>query len=179
MDTDSIIYHRNRLAQPHPTGEFLGEWESELKPGDFITHFISLGPKCYSYRVSNGEEVTHLKGWRHTLELDDMFSFEYLRGVMFEGDTEAPLTRNITRFQSQLGVGVNTLVQTKKFQMVFSKRCIIEPVVYNRIVYMCRSVPHGYPLCHHTEDEAITFDEVHKPFGSRYMVYENQVQRIH
>ena len=61
-DTDSIIYEHRPDMYNIPEGKFLGEWECETG-GVPITHFVSTGPKCYSYKTSDGDAVTKVKGF--------------------------------------------------------------------------------------------------------------------
>jgi hypothetical protein len=35
------------------TGDNLGDMKNELKPGEYISEFVSGGPKNYAYRVVN------------------------------------------------------------------------------------------------------------------------------
>ena len=54
-DTDSVIYVQPR-DEPEliETGEKLGDMISELRPSEFISEFVSGGPKKYAYRVMTG-----------------------------------------------------------------------------------------------------------------------------
>ena len=62
FDTDSIIYisNKNDPNQYKPKiGDYLGEFKSEIDPdeGDYITEFVSAGPKNYAYKLNTG--ITH------------------------------------------------------------------------------------------------------------------------
>jgi hypothetical protein len=75
-DTDSVIYvydetnpeHKYRTNdQPNlPNGlrfgDALGEWESEMKEGEWITEFVSGGAKSYCYTTNKGKIVVKQKG---------------------------------------------------------------------------------------------------------------------
>jgi len=54
-DTDSVIYVQPR-DEPAliETGDKLGDITSELRPSEFISEFVSGGPKNYAYRVMTG-----------------------------------------------------------------------------------------------------------------------------
>jgi len=54
-DTDSVIYVQPR-DEPAliETGDKLGDMTSELRPSEFISEFVSGGPKNYAYRVMTG-----------------------------------------------------------------------------------------------------------------------------
>ena len=54
-DTDSVIYvHEPGKPEP-PLGNYLGDLTDELN-GDYITSFVSGGPKNYAYRTKKGED---------------------------------------------------------------------------------------------------------------------------
>lgn len=63
-DTDSVVY----ISRPGDTdvarGKGLGEWESELEGGDYISEFAALGPKLYAYRTAKGKTAVRCKGFR-------------------------------------------------------------------------------------------------------------------
>ena len=54
-DTDSVIYIQPK-DEPSliETGDKLGDMTSELRPSEFISEFVSGGPKNYAYRVMTG-----------------------------------------------------------------------------------------------------------------------------
>jgi len=51
-DTDSVIYIQPR-DEPGliETGDQLGEMTSELRPIEYVSEFVSGGPKNYAYRI--------------------------------------------------------------------------------------------------------------------------------
>ena len=60
-DTDSVIYiHKPDQPDP-PLGNYLGDLTDELN-GDYITSFVSGGPKNYAYRTKNGKTDTKIRG---------------------------------------------------------------------------------------------------------------------
>jgi len=55
FDTDSVIYISRPGDWEPERGNVLGEWDSQLKPGEsHITSFMSLGPKTYTYVTDKG-----------------------------------------------------------------------------------------------------------------------------
>ena len=63
FDTDSIIFsHPPGEAHP-PTGDHLGEFIGELKPGDHIVEFAATGPKNYGYRTKDGKLECKVRGF--------------------------------------------------------------------------------------------------------------------
>ena len=60
-DTDSVIYvHESGKPEP-PLGDYLGDLTDELD-GDYITTFVSGGPKNYAYVTNNDKRVTKNTG---------------------------------------------------------------------------------------------------------------------
>jgi hypothetical protein len=70
-------------------GDYLGEWTDEVdkSEGNFITEFVSAGPKNYAYKLDTG--VTHctIKG----------FTLNYLTSLKVNFDTIKSLVTSETR----------------------------------------------------------------------------------
>ena len=79
-DTDSVVFvHEPGKPEP-PLGDYLGDLTDELD-GDYITTFISGGPKNYAYVTNNGKSVTKIRGitldYATTKKLNCEVSFIY------------------------------------------------------------------------------------------------------
>ena len=76
FDTDSVIFV-GRTGDNNPkTGSFLGELTNELKkPGDYITEFVSGGPKNYAYKTFRGEQVCKVKGFSLNFANSQLLNF--------------------------------------------------------------------------------------------------------
>ena len=61
-DTDSVIYVHEPGKPDPPMGDYLRDLTDELDPGDYITTFISGGPKNYAYLTNNGKTETKIRG---------------------------------------------------------------------------------------------------------------------
>ena len=61
-DTDSVIYVHEPGKPDPPLGDYLGDLTDELDAGDYITTFISGGPKNYAYITNNGKSETKIRG---------------------------------------------------------------------------------------------------------------------
>jgi hypothetical protein len=82
-DTDSLFEKIDENQPEHLNiGEFMGEWASELKPGEVIIEFVSGGPKIYGYRTSFGKVVIKVKGFHLNFRNSKAFSFENLKKVI-------------------------------------------------------------------------------------------------
>ncbi|XP_055339248.1 uncharacterized protein LOC129588868 isoform X2 [Paramacrobiotus metropolitanus] len=82
FDTDSIIFvDRPGISVP-PTGKFLGDLTDELQAGQFITQFVSLGPKTYSYKTNDGKSVVKVKGFTLNGQTSEVLTFEKMVGIL-------------------------------------------------------------------------------------------------
>jgi hypothetical protein len=57
---------------------------NELKPGQHITEFVCTGPKSYSFRTNDGEEVVKLKCVSLTFKNSQRINFESVRELVFD-----------------------------------------------------------------------------------------------
>ena len=60
-DTDSVIYVHEPGKPDPPLGNYLGDLTDELD-GDYITTFVSGGPKNYAYVTNKGKSQTKIRG---------------------------------------------------------------------------------------------------------------------
>ena len=61
-DTDSVIFLSKPGESEPPTGNYLGDLTNELDHGDYITTFISGGPKNYCYKTANNKNEAKGRG---------------------------------------------------------------------------------------------------------------------
>ena len=62
IDSAFMIDPRN-IQDSISAGHYLGDVESELLPQDYITEFVSLGPKTYAYTTAEDQSVVKAKGF--------------------------------------------------------------------------------------------------------------------
>ena len=80
-DTDSVIYvHEPGKPEP-PLGDYLGDLTDELD-GDYITTFISGGPKNYAYVTNNDKRVTKIRGITLDHATTKKLNPEVMRGLV-------------------------------------------------------------------------------------------------
>lgn len=82
-DTDSIIYNidiepKNQLTE----GVFIGDLANELKQNEYITEFVSAGPKNYSYQTSQGNSCIKVKGFSLNFINQKAFKTENLKLII-------------------------------------------------------------------------------------------------
>jgi len=143
FDTDSVIYEYNEGDNEQYTpdmGDHLGQWTNELKEGQFITHFVSSGPKSYAFVTNDGERTTKLKGFTLNHEVSRLLNFDSIcRLVLFWADPEAnPLPDDE---QSHVEVTYGKIRRNKYEFKLFSR----EEVKRFKVTYSKRQlIPHTY-----------------------------------
>ncbi|CAM9215636.1 unnamed protein product, partial [Heterosigma akashiwo] len=131
-DTDSIIYRSPDGSKLIAQGKNLGEWEPELKESDWITEFVSSGPKSYAYKTKSGkDDCCKVKGFQLNYANQLKINFDTMKEYVFDGvlKGEAELSSekpSIEMYKEQFKVMVreNPSVKTMKFN--FDKRVIDE-----------------------------------------------------
>ena len=137
MDTDSAIYiHRPGDEKPL-LGDFLGDLTSELKPGRYITHFVSGGPKNYAYREDNGSETCKVKGFTLNYQNSLKINFKSMKGLVTSSGKEKSITienpANICR--DKFKNIVYNQSEDKKYSIVYTKRQLKDDLT---------TLPYGY-----------------------------------
>lgn len=144
FDTDSVIF-LSRPGEENPSlGDYLGEFKNELSTDDYIVEFASGGPKNYGYVTKKGKEECKVRGISLNSTGIQQLNFQVLRQNVRE-DVLQPLEHgarqtdvlkpyHIVRNARQYSI--ETVPQTKKYQMVFTKR-----VIDTSTFFTC---PYGY-----------------------------------
>ena len=138
-DTDSVIYvHEPGKPEP-PLGDYLGDLTDELD-GDYITEFMSGGPKNYAYVTNNDKRVTKIRGITLDYATTKKLNFEvmcslvhlYINcGIQAKVTVDNPF--KITRDKKNKKIATK---RTKKdYQIVYNKRVVKENY---------GTVPYGY-----------------------------------
>ena len=139
FDTDSVIYEYDESNSNEYTpdmGDHLGQWTDELKQGQFISRFVSSGPKSYAYITNTGERTTKLKGFTLNHEVTKLLNFDSIcRLVLFWADPDnnplphdekphvevsySKIRRNKYQFK------LFNREELKKFRVTYSKRRLL------------------------------------------------------
>ena len=67
FDTHSLIFLVKESTYIPELGDYLGDFTSELETDEFISEFVSAGPKNNAYKTNKGKEVVKVKGFSFTL----------------------------------------------------------------------------------------------------------------
>ncbi len=108
-----------------PTGRFLGQLTNELKPGQHIEEFASLGPKSYACRYNNGSHSVKAKGQTLNGITFQFISFEsYMTMLATKSVVSVPYTNLIARNKRQLQLE-EVLSLNKRIKYTYDKRWLL------------------------------------------------------
>ena len=139
-DTDSVIYVHKPGEPDPPLGDYLGDLTNELKGDDYITSFVSGGPKNYAYQTKNGKSVTKIRGFTRDYATSTILNYDVLKELVClhvdseEESEKVTVTRdNIVRDKKESKI--YTKKQKKDYRIVYNKRVVNENY---------ETVPYGY-----------------------------------
>ena len=139
-DTDSVIYVHKPGEPDPPLGDYLGDLTNELKGDDYITSFVSAGPKNYAYQTKNGKSVTKIRGFTRDYTTTTKLNYDVMKELVClhvdpeEESEKVTVTRdNIVRDKKESKI--YTKKQKKDYRVVYNKRVVKENY---------ETVPYGY-----------------------------------
>ena len=138
-DTDSVVFvHEPGKPEP-PLGDYLGDLTDELD-GDYITEFMSGGPKNYAYVTNNDKRVTKIRGITLDYATSKKLNFEVMCSLVdlyvncgIQAKVTADNPFKITRDKKKKKI--ITKRSKKDYQIVYNKRVVKENY---------GTVPYGY-----------------------------------
>ena len=129
-DTDSVIYVHKPGEPDPPLGNYLGDLTDELD-GDYITSFVSGGPKNYAYRTKNGKTDTKIRGITLDYTATGKLNHDVVRALVHlhvncktEGKVTVDIPFKIT--QDKKEKNIVTKKMKKDYRLVYDKRVITE-----------------------------------------------------
>ena len=144
FDIDSVVFRSGPNDKKPPLGNYLGNFENELSEGDTIIEFASGGPKNYGYQTRKGKQECKARGISLNSKGSKQLNFNVLKQNVLD-DIQSPLASGVRQtdvVKPYLIVchtkeyAIVTVPQTKKYQMVYSKR-VIDPASF-------MTYPYGY-----------------------------------
>ena len=130
FDTDSIFYISKPQFDYEPVlGNYLGDFTNEIDPrdGNYITEFVSAGPKNYGYKLDTGITECVVKGITFNSLTSEKINFESIRDIVcapaprFQQTAQVPQFRFIRDRDKWV---VTTTVLQKTYRVVYDKRVI-------------------------------------------------------
>ena len=138
-DTDSVIFVSKPGEREPPTGPYLGQLTDELG-GDYITSFVSGGPKNYSYRTNTDKVETKVRGITLNCTAKQKVNFDVIRSLVYlhaecnvTGQVSVDIPFKITR--NTKTKNIETKRMKKDYRIVYNKRVIVDDY---------RTLPYGY-----------------------------------
>ncbi len=153
VDTDSCIFiDKERPKGSHiefeneniTMGSAMGSLTDELQDDggldDYITEFVSGGPKNYGYITNNGIHKMIVKGI-NVKKFSNAISFQILKDmVLRQGEDIVKVTEPFAmRMDANRGT-IHTVPLTKEYRMVYSKRILLEDEAGNCV----KTLPYGW-----------------------------------
>ena len=143
-DTDSVIYvHKPDKPDP-PLGNYLGDLTSELNDDDdddYITSFISGGPKNYAYRTKKGKTETKIRGITLDYSASGKLNHDTIRELVHiycnpsEEDEKVTIAMPFKIIRNKKEKSIVTKRMKKDYRVVYNKRVVKENY---------ETVPYGY-----------------------------------
>ena len=131
-DTDSIIFVSEPGVADPPTGKFLGQLTDELKPGQHIEEFASLGPKSYALRYNDGTQSVKAKGQTLNGITSQLINFEsYLSMLETKSVVTVPYANLILRNKRKLQLE-EIPQQSKRIRYTYDKRRLLPGTFHTR-----------------------------------------------
>ncbi|XP_078364222.1 uncharacterized protein LOC144648571 [Oculina patagonica] len=153
FDTDSVIYSWKPGESDISLGDFLGDMTNELDDGDYITEFVSGGPKNYGYQTKNNKICCKVRGFTLNVRGSNQLNYHVMRQNVLE-EIINPLEerRNVEVInphfftRDPVSKRLKVIPRTKRYGLVFDKR-VVDPKTF-------RSFPYGFaPLGFDQHDE--------------------------
>ena len=125
FDTDSIIYTSKPGEWNPPLGDYLGELTNELDDDDYITTFVSWGPKNYSYQTKNGKTVCKVRGFTLNYRGSQNLNFAAMCSQTCNPNGE-PIYLENPHFikRDAKTITIHTIKLKKKYNLVYDKRVV-------------------------------------------------------
>jgi hypothetical protein len=139
-DTDSVIFTVGPGEWEPPLGDYLGDLTDEV-PDNNITHFVTGGPKNYSYQLEKpgddgNKTCCKVRGITLNYKNSLQINFDTVKDMVSGARTErVTVVDDFKIARDTKNCRVITTRQNKDYQIVFDKRVIVED--YN-------TVPYGY-----------------------------------
>lgn len=134
-DTDSIIYITKPGQERVPTSIYLGDLKNELDEDDYITYFVSTGPKSYAYITKNGKSCCKIKGFSLNFQNSLKLNMDSLTEIVHGTTKEVSLVNDKKIVRDSIAKEIKTVREEKKFRLVYNKRVLIDKV---------HTLPFGY-----------------------------------
>ena len=128
MDTDSMIFISRPNEYEPKTGKYLGQLTNEIdsKKGNFISKFVSAGPKNYSYTLDSGKSCALVKGFALNNTSVEKINFDSISRIVTSNQNEKILIEQL-QFKRKKNYWTNsTSIISKSYGFVYDKRILLD-----------------------------------------------------
>ncbi len=127
-DTDSVIYVSQPGEYDPPLGDYLGELTDELDVGEYITEFVSGGPKNYSYKTSTNNETCKVRGFTLNFTNSKLINFDTVKEIVTDANSRSTIVVNNPRkiCRDKRKRKLYNREEDKTYRMVYTKRRRLE-----------------------------------------------------
>ena len=124
-DTNSVIYTSKPGEEDPETGVYLGELTDELD-GDYITTFVSGGPKNYAYELSSSKTCCKIRGISLNYKTLETVNFNVMRDMVKGiGPEKVSVDIPFKIVRDTKDKSVLTRSEAKDYRVVYNKRVIV------------------------------------------------------
>ena len=131
FDTDSVVYTWQPGQEQIDSGNYLGDFTSELKENEYITEFVAAGPKNYAYATNKGVVCCKVRGFTLNTRGQAVLNFAPVKDLVLAEilqpmETRRTLTlRNLHKIvREPVEKRLRTVSQDKQYKLVFDKRVL-------------------------------------------------------
>lgn len=125
MDTDSVIFKGRIDHDPlkDMIGDTLGKVTDEIGPGDYISEFVSGGPKNYAYRTVKGKETWKVCGLTQNYRTRQKMDFNTIKAMVTASETvpDEVVIEDTTIVRNKLTAKLETRPSKKTYKINFDK----------------------------------------------------------
>ena len=135
FDTDSVIFTSQPDDWMPALGDYLGELTNELNDDDYITTFVSGGPKNYAYQTKNGKTVCKVRGFTLNFRGLQKLNFETMCGQVCNPHGEPIYLENPHFIKRDAKTKtIHTVNLQKRYKLEYDKR----------VIHGITTLPYGY-----------------------------------
>ena len=135
FDTDSIIYVSKAGEYDPKLGCYLGDFTNEITEGNFITEFVSAGPKNYAYKYDNGIMHCTIKGFTQNYLTSLKITFDSIKHIVCEDQKKKITAKQLKFVKNKKDLTIKTKIEDKNYGFVYDKRVLFEDLT---------TLPFGY-----------------------------------
>ena len=127
FDTDSIIFVSKPGEFEPELGDFLGQFTNEIDKakGDFITEFVSAGPKNYAYKLNTGYSCCTVKGFNLNHKACELINFDSIKEIVCSAQEKKIQVDQLKFARNKHSWNITTSTISKIYGFVYDKRVII------------------------------------------------------